>query len=328
MVKLKGPIMSLEAHGSIGKILTFSERGSGSQTRKYTKPIKAPSAKQRAQRRLTEFLVAQWQNMTEIQKDVYEDAAKATGKQISGYHYFLSVAQKDLLTNTGMLAYWHCNVIDANRVLDLSGQGHHATLKPTPPGDAPILAASRSSRFSNALSFDGVNDYAEAPNEIIPASSDFFLEAWIYCNGEKAGDTDRRACAFGSASFVVTTQGVLFRVNPDTGNLRVTIANGTTSKDMILIYDIVTTNKQKWYHVGVTYDHSETKAYPILNGVRQAGQVIAYANTSLKFRLGHSNNLHDQESYWYGKVDEVCIYNRLLSAAEIYTRYNFAIKKT
>jgi len=277
---------------------------------------------------LTEFLVAQWQNMTENQKDVYEDAAKATGKQISGYHYFLSVAQKDLLTNTGMLAYWHCNVIDANRVLDLSGQGNHQALKPTPPADAPILAASRSSRFSNALSFDGVNDYTEADANIIPATGDFYLEGWIYVEGEKAGETDTTATAFGSATYVSAVKGVVVRLSPTTNELVIIWGNGISGASIILKTAMKTTNKQKWYYIGVGYDSSEDKIYAYLNGVLINSIVKAYASSELKFRIGHSTGLNTSTSFWYGLVDEVCIYNRLLSAAEIYTRYNFAIKKT
>ena len=328
MVKLKGPIMSLEAHGSIGKILTFSERGSGSQTRKYTKPLKTASPKQRAQRRLTEFLVAQWQNMTENQKNTWETAAKASDKRLAGYHYFLREAQRDLLTHTGLVAYWPCNEIIGNQIKDLSGGGHHFDLKPTPPGDAPTLATSRSARFSNALLYDGTNDYVENGNDVIPrnqGSIEILIrpDAW---DGNPGGQfiigelTDYYYNANKKISLHQAYGNIYFQIwaDDDTTNLNCDVHINILNALGKYLFLTVT-----WENVNSGNADAEIKLY--LNGVLKdsdSGEQIDFSAFDKPLRMGGRVN------YWTGVIDEPCIYNRVLSAAEIYTRYNFAIKKT
>ena len=50
MAKTSGPLMSLEAHGSIGKAITFSKRQSGQITRQFHYPKKDPTQAQLTQR--------------------------------------------------------------------------------------------------------------------------------------------------------------------------------------------------------------------------------------------------------------------------------------
>jgi len=316
MVKLKGPIMSLEAHGSIGKILTFSERGSGSQTRKYTKPIKAPSAKQRAQRRLTEFLVAQWQNMTENQKDVYEDAAKATGKQISGYHYFLSVAQRDLYAHTKLCAYWSFNEIVGDQVLDLSGNANHGTLKPTFPSDAPTLATARSKRFGSALSFNGSSDNIQCPNTPSLNITDVLtLEAWVY------------PAALSGNLTVMNKYWSHYGMEVYGNFFRVMYRNEVpTTKVIDTHYRFPVA--EKWYCLTFVMVAGDT-LYFYVNGTPAGDESIAFVGNSIESNLDPLSIgcVGGNSSYFNGKLDELCIYNRALSAAEILTRYRFATKE-
>jgi len=327
MVKLKGPLMSLGAHGSLDKVLTYAGRKSGHQTRKYSKPTGTASAKQRAQRRLTEFLVAQWQNMTEIQKNTWEAAAKASDKRLAGYHYFLREAQRDLYTNTGMLAYWHCNVIDNNRVLDLSGQDQHSTLVPASGSGGAVLAESRSARFSKALSFNGIDQRTEAPETIIPASGDFTIDGWLNCAGEKAGDTGKSAVSWGALTYTSAVLGVGARLDSTTQDLRLIYGDGTDGGSHTLIEDITSVNKNKWYNITMCWDASEEEFIAYINGVHKFTSASKYANSGKLFNLGHSADLNATAAYWYGLVDEVCIYNRILSAAEVLARYRFATAK-
>ena len=76
MVKTKGPLFSLSASGSIGKVLNYSKRKSGPQVRKHHKPSGDPSQLQRGMRRLTEFIVAQWVGMSAPDKETWNVAAR------------------------------------------------------------------------------------------------------------------------------------------------------------------------------------------------------------------------------------------------------------
>ncbi len=180
MAKTKGPLLSLEAHGSLAKTLNYSQKRTGSQCRKYNKPLVAPTPTQRARRRLTDFLVAHWQGMTTGQKAAWETRARAAGLSLAGYHYFLRAAQRDLYTEHGLVAFWPLNKIVSNTVLDYSGNGHTFALRPSPPSDAPVLVPSMNTKLNNALYFDGVNDALKATGTTkLKVAGNFTLSYWV-----------------------------------------------------------------------------------------------------------------------------------------------------
>jgi len=265
--------------------------------------------------------------MTENQKNVYEDAAKATGKQISGYHYFLSVAQKDLLTHTGLVAYWPCNEIIGNQIKDLSGGGHHANLMPTPPADAPKLVTSYSDRLSNALDYDGTNDYVEAENDLLPlnqGSLEVMIKADVW-----GGDPDARVIMGATTDHYYGTNkklmmfrsygSIYFRVFADDNTTTITIGKSVAPSKAIGKYLFVTATWEKFNSGNAD---AELKLY--INGVlgvADSGKQIDFTAFDRPFRLSSTLN------FWDGIIDEPCIYNRVLSAAEVFTRYNFAKAK-
>jgi len=324
MAKLTGPLLSQEAHGSLSKILTFSRRKSGSQVRDYNKPTGTPSPSQRAKRRITEFLVAQWQNMTAAEKDAWAASAASAGLALSGYHYFLREAQRDIYTHTKLWAYWPCNEYIGGNIIDKSGCGN--TLSPVPAGvtTRPQPTPSRILRFSNALIYNGNYLRAAAGNSMIPSGIDFTIEAWLYCEGEKSGTSDSDGGVYGNATWQSTQLGLALRRNT-AGNLQIIWGtNRTNYTDILLIPAITTTNKKKWFCVVITYDSSETKLYRYVDGKLIGSSVKQYGTTSLRFMIGRSSDLNAASNNWYGRIDEVCIYKRLLSLEEIRTRYKMA----
>ncbi len=72
-----------------------------------------------------------------------------------------------------------------------------------------------------------------------------------------------------------------------------------------------------WYFVVMTWDNSTMKGY--LNGayINQA----AYTNTAIP-QTYLSIGSQGAASYFNGKMDDVSVYNRVLSAAEIQALYN------
>ena len=313
MAKTKGPLLSLEAHGSLAKTLNYSQRKSGSQCRKYNKPLVTPSAAQRGQRRLTEFLVAQWQNMSDADKATWATNAAASKYNLAGYHYFLREAQRDLYTHHGLISYWSCNSIINNQILDLSGNGLHCTLQPTPPGDIPLLVTSRSDRFSNALQYNGSSHYASrAIHDKMKTVNAISLSVWIYSLENNAYQSIIAHCF----DYAGENGGGLWKWNSNKGYFR--LGNGTS------LYYIDTNNAipmQEWHYLVGTWDGTDMHIY--LDGVQQAS-TYAFAgpipyNLNSPILLGKYNS-----AYYNGKSDEICVYNRALSAAEILTRYNFA----
>lgn len=327
MAKTKGPLLSMEAHGSLMKTLNFSQRKSGSQCRKYNKPLVTATPAQRGQRRLTEFLVAQWQNMSDADKAAWATNAAASGLSLPGYHYFLREAQRDLYTHHGLCGYWSFNEIVNNQVLDISGNSLHGTLKPTPPGDAPTLATGKSTRFSNCLLFDGTNDYVSM------GTSDKLKTAtgsWLFWVKRLRAGHYESYILIGGAGY---NNHVEIGIRA-TGQLGIILRVGTEgypyhwyrhlTVDETNLYVPIGT----WAHLAVVQDGTAAKLY--VNGTyatiaSTGNDLTAWSNEFLGLTTYIGAQSGDATAK--AEIDEVCIYNRVLSADEIYSRYKFAVAK-
>lgn len=315
MAKTTGPLLSIEAHGSLSKILTYSRRRSGSQARKYNKPTVPATAKQRGQRRLTEFLVAQWQNMSAADKATWAANARPTGLNLSGYHYFLRTAQKDLYTHHGLLGYWHCNEIIGGQILDLSGRGNHGTLEPSYPSDVPILVNSYNTRLNKALLYDGVNEYVNIPSKV----SVFRYPNWTI------------EMFFKSEESRSVYADIYLEMDANSSYAHIGFYKWLVGQWSFRLYDgdsyIVTSTKLvndgKW-HCGTVSNLNGTVSLYI-DRVYQAaiGNVPTLVPPLITQKIGQSQA---DPVFFNGIIDEICLYNRALSAAEIATRYKFAIR--
>jgi len=313
MAKLTGPLLSETAHGSVGKILTFSKRKSGQQARSYNKPRKIPSPKQRGQRRLTEFLVAQWQNMSDPDKATWNTAAKASDLKIAGYHYFLREAQRDLYTHHGLCAYWHLNEYDGGKVKDISSNNYDGTPEPSYPSNVPTIVPSRTTKFGNALSFDGADDWVNVGNQprLNLGLSDFTIACWVHVNGDQ-----NNKMILAKWGWVGEHQGFQLNVNTG-GEVKFIIGNGTTPNYMTGINMAI----NEWVWLVIRRYGASMDCY--LNNIYQKTNTNADLNidTPNNFAMGATYNGGDLANIL---LDEVCIYNRSLSTAEMTTRYRFA----
>lgn len=89
MVKLRHPLLSESASGSIAGGLTFSMRPSGPQARIQRPPSGPASAAQSAERSLYREAVEAWQAESPETKADYREQAKAY--DLTGYNLYLSI---------------------------------------------------------------------------------------------------------------------------------------------------------------------------------------------------------------------------------------------
>jgi Concanavalin A-like lectin/glucanases superfamily len=76
----------------------------------------------------------------------------------------------------------------------------------------------------------------------------------------------------------------------------------------------------KWHHVAYRYNLANGARVIYLDGALAASEMGATAfNGSTVGRIGESG---DDGGFWWGKIDEVRIYNRALSATEVKQLYN------
>ena len=176
-------------------------------------------------------------------------------------------------------------------------------------------------KINNALEFNGTDEFITISDAVIPASGNFSISTWVYCAGELAGDTDKYGTVLGSVTWGGTNiLGLVLRLSGN--NLSVIIGNNISYESLQLVTTIKTTNKEKWYHIVLSYDAlTETlTGYTdgVLIGTRDS---VGYVDASLgALQIGHSA-LNSAEAYWYGKIDNTRIFDFGLTVGEVMGLY-------
>jgi len=114
--KSKFPLGSHSAKKSIGKLLTFYDRGGKQKVRLYNKPSKPASAAQVVQRNVVKDKVAVWQAFSDVDKAVWASEAKALGDPWSGYTLFMSIYVGEEEVNHNLFSATHPDTIPASPV--------------------------------------------------------------------------------------------------------------------------------------------------------------------------------------------------------------------
>ena len=205
----------------------------------------------------------------------------------------------------GLVAAYGFNAGSGTTAADSSGNNNNGTTANT--------TWSTAGKFGNALSFNGTNAWVTVPDaNSLDLTTGMTLEAWLNPT-TSTGWVD----AFGKE----TTDDVVYSIysstpaNAPTGYIRkggVFSQAGTTSP--LALND--------WTHLATTYDGANLKFY--VNGtlISTTAATGAIDTSTGVLRIG-GNSIFGE--YFKGLIDEVRIYNRALSAAEITTDMNTPI---
>ncbi|MGH2798631.1 MAG: LamG-like jellyroll fold domain-containing protein, partial [Thermoleophilaceae bacterium] len=188
---------------------------------------------------------------------------------------------------------------------DESGGG---TVRDSAGGDDPGTlsgAARTSGRFGRALRFDGENDLVSIPDASrLDLTDKMTLEAWV------------KPSALGSS-----WRTVILKEQPDDLVYGLYAnATGAAPSGHVYVGDDMRTKGMEtlpvgaWTHLAATYDGSMLRLF--VNGVESSNLAVdgRMASSSAPLRLG-GNQVWDE---WFdGVIDEVRIYSRALSPAEI-----------
>ncbi len=161
-------------------------------------------------------------------------------------------------------------------------------------------------KVGQAFSLDGIDDYLIANDSGLPmGSSSRTMEFWFLM---QPSSYNQIPVVYGSnqinnSFYMVRLSDHVCIGQPGGGPLEVC---GST---------IVANNQ--WYHAALTYDGSNTQLY--LNGQLEASATRSYNTTSTGHLYVGQNAGFE---YYAGLVDEISIYNRALSTAEMLAIYN------
>jgi hypothetical protein len=204
---------------------------------------------------------------------------------------------------TGLVAAYGFDEASPTAVTDASGTGNNGT----------ISGATRtaSGRFGGALTFDGVNDMVTVPDaNSLDLTSALTLEAWVYPTA--SGNQWR------TVLMKELTGGLSYGLySNDDGNRPQAFSR--TGSGELGTRGTATLPLNQWSHLAATYSGSTMRLY--VNGVQVATRSVGTGLTTgtLPLRIG-GNSIWGE---WFaGRIDEVRVYNRALTATELQTDMN------
>jgi hypothetical protein len=167
-------------------------------------------------------------------------------------------------------------------------------------------------KFGNALSFDGLDDYVRVEHSAsLVFTNNITIEVWIY---------PKNVSVFWNA-IVLKGSSVDWNCHLQLYYSSVEWSTYTTGSNDL--YSVSSLSNDVWYHIVVTYDGSTKKIY--INGrLDNSASVSGYLRSSTSpLGIGAFIDGGNLSRYFKGIIDEVRIYNRALTAAEISDLYNY-----
>ena len=261
-------------------------------------------------------------------QDVYCYYGNASASNVS------SVSDTFIREIDGVVGSWHFDEGSGTTVKDTSGNNHNGTINSATWGDG---------KFGEALNFDGSNDYVDLGDILddvfAGADKKFSFSLWVKPASEMTNNSMITKCADSGCS--ENQRQFLFRLSTDSKpEFLYFCALGTQPfRYRGVLGSTPITDLNKWYHLVMTYDGSVDTN----NGLDRVKIYVdgAAESTSLNLssgtlgdilngtaHLGIGKNLTSSGTncgstyYFHGIIDEVCIYNKALTAEEISDLYN------
>src|SRR5438445_655734 len=214
-----------------------------------------------------------------------------------------------LAAASGLLAAYAFNEGTGTTTADASGKGHTGTLNGA--------TWTTSGRYGKALSFNGSTGYLDLGNAAdLQITGSMTVSAWIYATANPADDGQIVAKSDGS--------GWQLKTSPDTGpqTFGVAISPSNTQR-----YSKTVRQLNTWYHVAGVYDAAARTLNIYVNGVLDNGVLVGTVPASQANAANERVTVGRRTGgfYFQGSIDEVRLYGRALSQAEIQSDMNTGI---
>jgi glucose/arabinose dehydrogenase len=202
----------------------------------------------------------------------------------------------------GAVATWTFDEGSGTQAADSSGNGHGGTLV-----NGPTWIAGK---FGNALQFDGTNDYVDTAVESgFDFTGPFSASLWVKRNGfSKAweamltkGDSTWGIARNGSARTAAFT----------------TFNSSGTAQDLV---GSTTIDDNQWHHIVAVSTGTAKQIYVDGVLVASTSYTQTLATNNLNLRIGMNQEF--TSAYYGGAVDDVRVYGRALTAAEVTALYS------
>jgi Concanavalin A-like lectin/glucanases superfamily/Bacterial Ig domain len=205
----------------------------------------------------------------------------------------------------GLVAAYSFDEGSGNSAADLSGNNINGTVVGATwvPGGM----------YGNALAFNGTSSYVNLGNSTaLQLTGSMTIEAWVKATGNPADD--------GQIVAKSDPCGWQLKTSPDTGPHTFGVSVSRTPTAKAQRYSTTIRALNTWYHVAGVYDSASQTLSTYLNGSLDNGTLHGTVSAS-QFNQDVNVNIGRRAGGYYfnGVIDEVRIYNRALSQAEIQT---------
>ncbi len=205
-----------------------------------------------------------------------------------------------------LIGFWSLDEGAGTTAFDLSGKGHDGTLMNGPAWTTGYFGGALNLNASGAAGTG--THYVDCGNHAdFDLTSQVTVSAWVY-PARAAGTTHECYVTKGDTSYA------LKETNTD-GNVEFFIHNSGTWTSATLT-GRTASNNNTWYHLTGTYDGANIKIY--LNGVLSAttARTGPIGTNTANINIGRDADSGGRR-YYRGRIDDVRIYNRALTAEEI-----------
>ncbi|MHC4503117.1 MAG: LamG domain-containing protein, partial [Planctomycetota bacterium] len=213
-------------------------------------------------------------------------------------------ARRSLLPRRGLVAHWPLDERDGTKARDVSGNGHHGTLHGAPAWQPD------GGRVDGALRFGGGDQYVDcgkAPGSAAALTVAFWMKP---ASRHTGAPVDKLALGAGGAGWTLKVRA---------GGALCFVVGSLAKKRSLAIPSGYSVGM--WAHVACTYQNGEAKLY--LNGTEKGSrsgikETVKDAVTGLY--MGRPSVTWRGERFT-GLLDDVRVYDRALSAAEVAALY-------
>jgi len=203
---------------------------------------------------------------------------------------------------SGMISYWKLDEVSGTTAYDCYG-----------PNDATNNGATinQPGQVGTAYSFNGAGDYILAPSLDSQIGDNLTIAAWLYNDESTPGATNAYFRIFG-----------LLHLRRGGGVWDLDGEGGLSDVQFSWNFD---NHQNEWHYHVVTLDVSGSPPYEVrafVDGVEEPGSPFAISSKSTATYTNTYIGQYGSSHSWEGSIDEVALYNRVLSAEEISSQYD------
>ncbi len=214
----------------------------------------------------------------------------------------------------GLVAWWPgLGSAGANILRDFSGRGLHGVF----PGGTANPAWAGDAQFGQTLSFNGVNNYVDCGNAAsLNITNALTIGTWI--NPTVSGNSKYRTILAKRIGTISNYQLYLYGEATNQG-----ILNFYATSNINTGYIPVVGN---YTHIVATVLETNVSVYANGRPIATGSSAIATNNGILAIGRVGSNEVVDPDLSFFGFINDTRIYNRALSAAEVWQQYDPATR--